>query len=66
MNYHYHDHYSAQARKAGLLLGSSGLDAVLMAKTCELRASLMSIPDELAARMPLSYYSYTALLLYFY
>jgi len=30
-----------------------------MHKTCELRAALMSIPDELAARMPLSYVHFT-------
>ena len=39
----------------GTLTGGAGFEQVAMGKMCDLRSSCMSIPDELAARMPLAY-----------
>ena len=52
----------SQARREGLIVGTPGWDATVLSKLCELRASMMAIPDELAARIPLAYVHLTSLL----
>ncbi|KAL1527345.1 hypothetical protein AB1Y20_016015 [Prymnesium parvum] len=43
------------ARRAGVVLGGSGMETVFFDKVCLLRATCASITDDAAARMPLSY-----------
>ena len=45
----------AGAHRAGLLVGTEGFEQVALTKCTALRSACMSIPDELAARMPLAY-----------
>jgi len=45
----------AAAHKDGVLEGGEGFEQVILHKCCDLRGACMSIPDELAARMPLAY-----------
>jgi hypothetical protein len=47
------------ARRDGLFLGGEGLEQTFLARVCELRSAFMSVPDELAARMPLAYVHFT-------
>ena len=47
------------AHKRGLLVGGPGFEAAICGKICDLRSACMSIPDELAARMPLAYVHFT-------
>jgi predicted membrane chloride channel (bestrophin family) len=47
------------ASQRGTLTGGAGFEQVALSKCCDLRASCMSIPDELAARMPLAYVHFT-------
>ena len=49
----------AAARAQGVLTGGAGFEQVALGKCCDLRAACMSIPDELAARMPLAYVHFT-------
>lgn len=52
----------AQARREGLIVASPGWESTVLQKLCDLRASMMQLPDELAARIPLAYVHLTSLL----
>ena len=52
----------AHAHRCGTLVGGEGFAQTALEKCCELRGACMSIPDELAARMPLAYVHMTHLL----
>jgi len=45
----------AAAHKKGILTGGDGFEKLALEKCCDLRSACMTIPDELAARMPLAY-----------
>jgi len=47
------------ARRKAILTGGPGLEQLLLQKCLDLRSACMSIPDELAARMPLAYVHFT-------
>ena len=49
-------------KRQGLLTGDGGFEAVTLGKVCELRSACMTLPDELAARIPLAYVHFTAFL----
>ncbi|KAL1529503.1 hypothetical protein AB1Y20_000449 [Prymnesium parvum] len=49
----------ASATRKGILVGGSGFEKQVLEKCCDLRAACMTIPDELAARMPLAYVHFT-------
>jgi len=49
----------AWAMRVGMLTGGPGFEQTILDKCCSLRGACMSIPDELAARMPLSYVHFT-------
>jgi len=49
----------ATGRRRGVLVGGHGLETLLLGKVCDLRAACMSIPDALAARMPMAYVHFT-------
>ena len=44
-----------KAQQQGELTGGAGFENLIQNKCCDLRAACMTIPDELAARMPLAY-----------
>lgn len=48
-----------KAHRAGTLTGGPGFEKVAIEKCCDLRGACMTIPDELAARMPLAYVHFT-------
>merc|ERR1719198_56730 len=50
------------ARRKGLLTGGPGFEHLVLEKVCDLRSACMSIPDQLAARMPLAYVHFTHIL----
>ena len=52
----------AQARREGLIVASPGWESTVLQKLCDLRASMMQLPDELSARIPLAYVHLTSLL----
>jgi len=47
------------AQKKGILIGDAGFEKLALEKCCDLRSACMTIPDELAARMPLAYVHFT-------
>ena len=49
----------SRAKATGLLTGAEGFEQVALTKCCDLRGACMSIPDALAARMPLAYVHFT-------
>jgi len=49
----------AIAHRTGVLTGGAGFENLVLNKCCDLRSACMSIPDQLAARMPLAYVHFT-------
>lgn len=47
------------ATRKRIITGGAGLEQILLQKCLDLRSACMSIPDELAARMPLAYVHFT-------
>ena len=47
------------ALRGGLLTGGAGFEQLALHKCCDLRSACMTVPDELAARMPLAYVHFT-------
>jgi predicted membrane chloride channel (bestrophin family) len=47
------------AHRSGVLTGGPGFEQLALQKCCDLRAACMTVPDELAARMPLAYVHFT-------
>ena len=48
-----------KARREGGVVGGHGFEQLVLSKVCDLRGACMTIPDELAARMPLAYVHFT-------
>jgi len=56
------DHAAHRAGGGGVLRGGAGFEQLVLEKCCALRGAMMSIPDELAARIPMAYVHFAQLL----